>query len=73
MSTHSKDAAAALADWVSISEAARLRGVTRQAVSKLVKLGRLESVRVAGRMLVNKQEALAFEPKPAGRPKGRQR
>lgn len=73
MSTHSKDAAVALADWVSISEASRLRGVTRQAISKLAKLGRLESVHVAGRTLVNKKEILAFERKPAGRPKSQKK
>ena len=73
MSTNYKDAAAALNDWVSISEASRLRGVTRQAISKLAKLGRLESVRVAGRTLVNKKEVLEFEPKPAGRPKSRKK
>ena len=73
MSTNIKDAAAALGDWVSISEASRLRGVSRQAISKLVKLGRLESVNVAGRRLVHKKDILEFERKPAGRPKSNQR
>lgn len=73
MSTNMKDAAAALADWVSISEASRLRGVSRQAMSKLVKLGRLESVKVAGRMLVHRKDVLEFERKPAGRPKSNKR
>lgn len=73
MSTNIKDATAVLADWVSISEASRLRGVSRQAISKLVKLGRLESVSVAGRMLVHRKAVLEFERKPAGRPKSNKR
>ena len=73
MSANIRDAATALADWVSISEASRLRGVSRQAISKLVKLGRLASVNVAGRMLVHKKDVLEFERKPAGRPKSNRR
>jgi excisionase family DNA binding protein len=57
-------------EWISQAEAARLRGVTRQAIAKLISNGRLRTVDLAGRALVSRAEVLAFEPNPAGRPKG---
>lgn len=57
-------------EWISQAEAARLRGVTRQAIAKLVGNGRLRSLDVGGRALVSRADVLAFEPNPAGRPKG---
>jgi len=56
-----------LSDWISQSEAARLRGISRQAVARLVKRGRLAVLEIAGMRLVRKSEVLAFEAKPAGR------
>lgn len=58
-----------LSDWISQSEAARLRGVTRQAIAKLVRQGRLRMVIAGGHTLVHKDDVLAFEPRSAGRPK----
>jgi len=58
-------------DWVSQSEAARLRGVSRQAISKLVRNGRLTSIVIGGHTLVSRAEVLAFQPRSAGRPKAR--
>jgi len=58
-----------LTDWISQSEAARLRGVTRQAIGKLVGQGRLRILVAGGHTLVHKSDVLAFEPKSAGRPK----
>jgi excisionase family DNA binding protein len=58
-----------LSDWISQSEAARLRGVTRQAIGKLVGQGRLRTLVAGGHTLVHKGDVLAFEPKSAGRPK----
>lgn len=57
------------ADWISQAEAARLRGVTRQAIAKLVRNGRLRTMEVGGRVLVSRADVLAFEPHPAGRPR----
>lgn len=60
-----------LADWISQSEAARLRGISRQAIARLVKRGRLSVLAVGGRNLVRKSEVESFDPIPAGRkPKG---
>jgi len=56
-----------VADWVSQSEAARLRGTTRQAVARLVERGRLSVLEVGGRKLVRRSEVMAFNPLPAGR------
>jgi excisionase family DNA binding protein len=56
-----------LADWISLSEAARLRGVSRQAISKLVKQGRLRTLNAGGRPLVYKADVLSFKRLPVGR------
>ena len=58
-----------LSDWISQSEAARLRGVTRQAIAKLVKKGRLKVLVLGGRTFVSKAEIARFEMQAAGRPK----
>ncbi|WP_353068792.1 helix-turn-helix domain-containing protein [Tunturibacter empetritectus] len=54
-------------DWVSQAEAARIRGVSRQAIARLVKKGRLHVWPVGGRTLVRRVEIETFEPEPAGR------
>lgn len=69
MSTHLLPNAIDLADWIAQAEAARLRGVSRQAIAKLVSNGRLRTVAVGGRSFVSRADVLAFEPNPPGRPK----
>jgi len=69
MSTNSKIAPIDLSEWISLAEAARVRGVTRQAVSKLVKQGRLRTLNAGGRFLVHREDVLSFTKKLAGRPK----
>ncbi|MBI3043120.1 MAG: helix-turn-helix domain-containing protein [Betaproteobacteria bacterium] len=58
-----------LSEWISLAEAARLRGVSRQAMSKLVKQGRLETLNAGGRQLVHRKDVLNFAKKRSGRPK----
>ncbi|MHB1608544.1 MAG: helix-turn-helix domain-containing protein [Acidiferrobacter thiooxydans] len=58
-----------ISDLISQSEAARLRGCSRQAVAKLVKQGRLQGFVVAGRVLVSRDEVLNYREKAPGRPK----
>ncbi|MBI3376663.1 MAG: helix-turn-helix domain-containing protein [Betaproteobacteria bacterium] len=58
-----------MAEWISIAEAARLRDVSRQAMSKLVKHGRFETLNAGGRLLVHRKDVTDFMPNPAGRPK----
>jgi len=55
-------------EWISQAEAARLRGVSRQAIALLVKKGRLPVLKIGGRLLVRRKEVEAFTPEPAGRP-----
>ena len=55
-------------DWISQAEAARIRGVSRQAIGSLVKKGRLRVRRIGGKPLVNGTELERFVPKP-GRPR----
>lgn len=56
-------------EWISQAEAARIRGVTRQAIARLVAAGRLPSLLVGGRALVKRKDVMEFVPNPAGRPK----
>lgn len=57
-----------LDDWISQAEAARLRGVSRQAIAKLIQRKRLASREIAGRVVVRRSEVEAFVPQPIGRP-----
>jgi hypothetical protein len=60
---------ARLEDYISQAEAARIRGVSKQAIADLIKRGRLSKVTLAGRSLVLLSEVKAFVPKPKlGRP-----
>ena len=59
---------AALNDIISQSEAARLRGVSREAIRNLIDGGRLRSVAIGGRLCVYRSEVLRFEPEKGGRP-----
>jgi hypothetical protein len=56
-------------EWISQADAARLRGVSRQAISRLVHRGRLTTRTVAGFVLVLRKDVLAFTPQTAGRPR----
>jgi excisionase family DNA binding protein len=55
-------------DWISQAEAARVRGVSRQAIALLVKRGRLPVLRIGGRLLVRRKDVEQFTPEPGGRP-----
>ncbi|WP_399255093.1 helix-turn-helix domain-containing protein [Terriglobus tenax] len=55
--------------WISQSEAARIRGVSKQAIAKLIARERLSARKIGGRMLVLRSEVEAFTPMPIGRPR----
>ncbi len=57
-------------DLISPAEAARLRGVTREAISGLIERGSLRSVEVGGGRSVYKSGVLAFGKKSPGPAKG---
>ena len=56
-------------EWVSQSEAARLRGVSPQAIGRLIKKGRFHTLQIAGKVLLNRREVLNYKAKPTGRPR----
>jgi len=56
-------------EWITQSEAARLRGVSRQAINKLIKKGRLRSMQIATVTFVDKHDLENFHPLTSGRPK----
>jgi hypothetical protein len=58
-------------DWVSIPQAAEIRGTTRQAITKLVNKGRFKTVVIGGYTLVNRKDVETFKPVNTGRPKER--
>ena len=55
-----------LGDFVTVTEAAKLRGVSRAAIHALIQRGRLRSENVLGRVLLYKSEVLAFEKNKPG-------
>jgi excisionase family DNA binding protein len=52
--------------WISQSEAARLRGVTRAAISALVKRNRLKTLKIGGKNLLNRGDIENYQPQPRG-------
>jgi excisionase family DNA binding protein len=61
---------AKLDHYISQAEAARIRGVSKQAIADLIKRGRLSKAKVAGRTLVLRAEVEAFVAQPKlGRPR----
>jgi excisionase family DNA binding protein len=64
--------AADLSDLISQAEAARIRGVSRAAITDLIRRGRLRFVTVAGRKLVFRSQVETYERGAAGRPKKRE-
>lgn len=57
-----------LLDLITQTEAAKLRGVTSEAISDLIRRGRLKIVEVGGRKFLRRSEVLGFEPQKGGRP-----
>jgi len=55
--------------WISQSEAARIRGVSQEAIARLIKKGRFRVLRIADKVLLNRYEVQAYKTKPPGRPR----
>jgi predicted XRE-type DNA-binding protein len=59
-------------DLITQAEAARLRGVTRSAISDLVKRGKFKKVQKVGSVLfLSRREVLNYTPEVGGRPASR--
>jgi excisionase family DNA binding protein len=59
-----------LSDLMTVSEAAKARNVSRQAIHALIERGRLRSVSMFGRVLLYRSEVEAFEKETPGPKKG---
>lgn len=55
-------------DWISIPQAAEIRGTSRQAMTKLVIKKRFKTIIIGGYTLVNRKDVENFEPVNTGRP-----
>jgi hypothetical protein len=56
-------------ELVSQAQAAKMRGVSTQSISELMKRGRLTVIEVGGRKFLLRKEIEGFEPLPVGRPR----
>jgi excisionase family DNA binding protein len=56
-------------DFITVTEAAKLRGVSRAAIHELVQRGRLRCEKMFGRVLLYRNEVESFEKDKPGRKK----
>jgi excisionase family DNA binding protein len=68
MSTHFSGAVGS-EDWISQAEAARIRGVSRQAIARLVGKGRFRVLRIGGKTLLKRADVKSYQPEAPGRPR----
>jgi len=68
-STHFAKKELLAGDWISQSQAARIRGVSQEAIAHLIKKGRFRVLRIAGKVLLNRLEVEKYKTKPTGRPR----
>ncbi|MGA9773660.1 MAG: helix-turn-helix domain-containing protein [Blastocatellia bacterium] len=55
-------------ELLTVSQAAEVREVTRQAINHLIREGKLPVVEIAGRRFVKRSDLDKFEPDKGGRP-----
>jgi excisionase family DNA binding protein len=55
--------------WISQAEAARVRGVSPQAIGRLVNKGRFRTLQIGGRVLLDRRDVENYKPKRTGRPR----
>jgi excisionase family DNA binding protein len=58
-----------LDEWMTQAQAAKLRGVSLQAINHLVRRGRFRVMRIAGRVLINRDDVINYQRDVGGRPK----
>ena len=69
MSTHLYGARLSAEEWISQAEAARIRGVSRQAIARLIKKGRFRVLTIAGKTLLKRTDVASYEREQPGRPR----
>ena len=52
--------------WITQAEAARIRGVSQQAIDNLVKRNRFKTLKLGGKTLLNRIDVANYKPKPPG-------
>ena len=52
--------------WISQAEAAKLRGVSRQAIARLIQKGRFKTLSIGGKTLLRRSEVEQFRAKAPG-------
>lgn len=67
LSTHLSDVTSLSEDWISQAEAARIRRVSRQAISRLIKKGRFQILKIGGKVLLKRSQVKSYEPEQPGR------
>ncbi len=55
-------------DFISLSEAAKIRGCSHQAISELVKKNRFKIFMISGHVHLSRKEVTAYKPVNTGRP-----
>jgi hypothetical protein len=55
--------------WISQAEAARIRGVSPQAIGRLMNKGRFRTLQIGGRVLLDRRDVENYKPKRTGRPR----
>ena len=55
--------------WISQSDAARIRGVSPQAISDLVQKGRFRILKIGGKTFLDRREVQNYKTKRTGRPR----
>ena len=55
-------------EWITRAQAARIRGVSRQAIGKLVSKGKLQKLEIGGNNFVRLEDVRGFKAEPGGRP-----
>lgn len=55
-------------ELLTVTQAAEVRGTTRQAINYLIRNDKLPSVEIAGKRFVRRQDLDLFEPDKGGRP-----
>jgi predicted DNA-binding protein (UPF0251 family) len=55
-------------EWISQAEAGRIRGVSRQAIARLIHKGRFKVLKVAGRVLLRRADIESYRAESPGRP-----
>ena len=55
-------------EWISLQQAIKIHGKSRQAMEKLVKKGRFRALIIGGYTLLFRKDVEGFKPAPAGRP-----